>query len=404
MPHDSKWQDRLSDHLLDRKHRHLFRQRTIIEKISPAHVRMGGRQCVNFAGNDYLGLSQHPRVIASVQAALGAQGFGSGASALICGYTSLHSAAEMALADWKHTERAVLLPSGYQANFAAIQTLSEIGSLYGQGVRFLLDKLVHASLIDAVRASGRPYRIFPHNHLPKLHRLLQDADPDQLQVVVTESVFSMDGDLLELAGLAELKKEHPFLLLLDEAHGSGVFGPDGSGLAAELGLNDVADVTVVTLSKALGGAGGAVCASAVFCDALVNFGRAMIYSTNLPGALAAGAAEAIAVMRDEPQRQQRLRASARRLRKNLGDIVAPVASLLAAESPIIPIHLGTEERALAMGQELQEEGLLVVAVRPPTVPKGGSRLRVTVSAEHSDADIDRLTSALLRRMDVAGLH
>ena len=198
------------------------------------------------------------------------------------------SAGSQAIAAWKGTEAAILLPSGYQANLAAIQTLAAIGKLTG-GARFLVDKLTHASLIDAIRGSGEPFRIFPHNHMAKLKRLLQESDKAALQVVVTESIFSMDGDAADLRAIAELKLEHEFFLLLDEAHATGVYGPAGAGLAAEYGLRQIVDVSILTLSKALGGIGGAVCGSAVFCEALVNYGRAYLFSTGVPAAVAAAA-------------------------------------------------------------------------------------------------------------------
>jgi 8-amino-7-oxononanoate synthase len=200
----------------------------------------------------------------------------------------------------------------------------------------------------------------------------------------------MDGDRADLAGLAQLKATHPFVLLLDEAHATGVYGPDGGGLALELGLSGCVDVSVVTLSKAIGCTGGAVCGSRALCDAVVNFGRAGIYSTNFPAPVAAAATEAIAVMRDEPQRQRRVRALSRHVREQL----RPRFVLPEGESPIIPIVLGEEARALQAAKTLHDAGLLVIAVRPPSVPRGLSRLRVTVSCDHSDAEIESLCGML----------
>ena len=191
---------------------------------------------------------------------------------------------------------AVLLPSGYQANHAVVQTLAGLADRAG-GVRFLIDKFVHASLVDAVRGSGLPFRVFPHNSLAKLRRLLEDNDEGGLQVIITESIFSMDGDAADLAGLAELKQEFPFMLVLDEAHGEGVYGNGGAGLASELGLQNAVDVSIATLSKAVGCIGGAVCASRAFCEALINFGRAYIFSTSVPPFVAAAAEAAVGVMR-----------------------------------------------------------------------------------------------------------
>jgi 8-amino-7-oxononanoate synthase len=210
-------------------------------------------------------------------------------------------------------------------------------------------------------------------------------------VVVSESVFSMDGDAADLAGLAALKREHPFMLVLDEAHAAGVYGPGGAGLAAELGLQDLVDVSIATLSKAVGCVGGVVCASRVFCAALVNFGRAYVFSTSVPPFVAAAAEAALAVMRDEPARQARVRLLARRVRDELS---AAGLSIAAGDSPIVPVILGAEEATLAAADQLMSQGLLVLGVRPPTVPRGSSRLRVTVSCEHTDEEVEQLVEAL----------
>ena len=379
------------DHLRDA---HLLRRRRVVRMIGATHIEVDGRACVNFGSNNYLGLTHHPKVMAAACEAVARHGTGSGAAGLVTGYGPAHESAERALAEWKGTEAAVLLPSGYQANLAAVQALSSTGSS-DAAVRFLMDKLCHASLIDAVRATGRPLRVFPHNNLSKLRRLLQEREAGQLQVVVTESIFSMDGDAADLAGLAELKKQSPFVLLLDEAHATGVYGPDGNGYAAECGLQAAVDVTVVTLSKALGGAGGAVCGSETFCEALVNHGRAYVYSTAVPPLVAAAAEAAVAVIRDEPHRRRRLRELAGRVRSEL-----PAGRLLSSpggapsESPIVPVILGSEEAVLAAAEQLLAAGLYVPAIRPPTVPRGTSRLRVTLCCDHTDDEVDRLVRRL----------
>src|SRR5439155_10117611 len=226
---DSPFDDLLHTALDDRRAHDQLRQRQEVRPINSVHVEIAGRRLVNFCSNNYLGLSHHPRVIEAVDRATRSHGAGAAASGLISGYTDLHATAERALAAWKGTAAAVLLPSGYQANHAAVQTIAGAAEARGSRVRFLLDKLAHASLIDAVRATGAPMRVFPHNDLAKLARLLRDADAGETQVVVTESIFSMDGDAAPLAGIADLKTSHEFILLLDEAHGSGAFGANGSG-------------------------------------------------------------------------------------------------------------------------------------------------------------------------------
>jgi 8-amino-7-oxononanoate synthase len=383
------WQQAIEKALNERRATKGYRRRREVRSVDATHVEIEGRRCVNFSSNNYLGLTHHPRVVAALQSARQA---GSGAAALVSGYSPAHASAERAIAAWKGAEASVLLGSGYVANLAAVQTIAAVAG--ERGVRFLLDKLCHASLIDAVRGSGAAFRIFPHNDLKKLNRLLEDVEEDQVQVVVTESIFSMDGDAADLHGLAALKKTHPFLLLLDEAHASGVYGAGGAGYAAHLGVQGIVDISVVTLSKAIGVYGGAICGSREFCDCVINFGRSYIFSTSIPPAIAAAVEVAIDVLRTEPQRQERLTALARDLRSGLR---AAGLAIPAGDSPIIPILLGDEATALSMADELLEEGMLVVAIRPPTVPRGGSRLRITLCSEHKPEEIERLTTALAGR-------
>jgi 7-keto-8-aminopelargonate synthetase-like enzyme len=312
------------------------------------------------------------------------------------GYTPTHGFAEQRIAQWKGSQTSVLLPSGYQANHAAVQAFAAVAEKGSRPIRFLLDKLCHASLIDAVRGTQKPFRVFPHNGLQKLQRLLDEADENEIQVVVSESIFSMDGDAADLAGLAKLKESHPFVLMLDEAHGTGAYGPGGSGLAAELGLRSAVDVTVLTLSKSIGCGGGAVCGSTAFCESLVNLARAYIYSTSVPPMIAAAATAAIDVMEREPERQQRVRRLASRVR---ADLRSAGLDLPLGDSPIIPILLGSESAALQAADELADQGMLSLAVRPPTVPRGTSRLRVTLSSQHSDEEVQQLTHALRRLRD-----
>jgi 8-amino-7-oxononanoate synthase len=384
----------ITEDLALRREAHQLRSRRVVEPLSSTHVRIDGAEFVNFASNNYLGLTHHRRILAAAERSLRSDGLGSGAAALITGYTPRHAVAETAIARWKGTDDAVLLPSGYQANHAAVQTLAALGEKRGGGgggTRFLIDKLAHASLLDAVRATSAEFRVFPHNHLSKLERLLADAPAEQLQVVLTESIFSMDGDAADLRGLTALKAKYPFILLLDEAHGSGVYGPNGAGYAAEQGMQSSVDVSVVTLSKALGCVGGAVCGTRNFCAALLNYGRAFIYSTAIPPMIAAAGTEAIRVMAEEPQRQARVRALARRVRESIAGMGLPTPP---GDSPIVPIVLGDESRALAASQRLLEGRLLAPAVRPPTVPRGASRLRLTLSCDHTDVEVQKLLDIL----------
>lgn len=383
------FQNLLTDALGDRIALSRFRKRRSVRAIDSVHLEVDGRTFVNFASNDYLGLSHHPAVIAATAKAGAGAGAGSGASALVTGYTSHHASAEAAIARWKHAEASVLLPSGYQANHAAIQTLAAVAEASSRRVRFLCDKLVHASLVDAVRATQATFRVFPHNQFEKLDRLLSDASPDEMQVVVTESIFSMDGDAADLDAIARLKQQHGFLLCIDEAHASGVYGANGAGLLAERDVVGLADVSIITLSKALGVAGGAIVGSRLLADAVVNYARAYIYSTSIPPALAAAIEAAVGVLHREDYRRLRVRSLAKRVRD---DLTARGVALPPGDSPIIPILLGAEDAALREARLLEDDGIFVVAIRPPTVAAGTSRLRITLSSEHSDAEIERLLS------------
>lgn len=309
------------------------------------------------------------------------------------GHTTLHAEAERRLAAWKQTESAILLPSGYQANLAVVQALAAIAEHQGRPIRFLLDKLCHASLIDAVRASSVAFRVFPHNGMVKLGRLLAEADGGQIQVVVTESIFSMDGDAAPLKALSLLKLQYSFLLLLDEAHSSGVYGAAGRGLGDELGIEPPGDVSIVTLSKAFGCGGGAVCGSQVFCDAVVNAARAYIFSTAPPPVIPAALVAGLNVMENEPDLQIRLRASSRWVRERLLRLGFEISD---GDSPIIPVVLGDAARAVQAAASLYADGQLCVAIRPPTVPPNTSRLRITISAKHSDAELESLVRSLHR--------
>jgi 8-amino-7-oxononanoate synthase len=395
MVEPSDWASLVQDALADRQLHNTLRRRRAFRVVDSTHLLLDGQSLVNFSSNNYLGLTHHPKIVSAFEQAVRAFGAGSGAAPLVTGQSESHASAEQALAKWKQTEAAVLLSSGYAANLAVVQMLAAVAEARAGaslGVRFLIDKLCHASLVDAVRAveaDGMGFRVFPHNHMPKLRRLLEEAEPGVMQVVVTESIFSMDGDAADLPGIAALKAEFPFLLVLDEAHGSGVYGPGGSGYAAELGLGKIVDIAIVTLSKALGCAGGAVCSSAAMCEAIVNFGRSYVFSTALPPAVAAAVEAAVEVMRDEPQRQQRVRALAKRVRSSILN--------QAGDSPIIPVIVGDETRTLQFAERLMQQGILTVAVRPPTVARGTSRLRLTFSCDHTDEEVNRLIEQISRR-------
>ncbi len=355
-----------------------------------ALLERGGRTLVNFSSNDYLGLTKSRVVIDAFREALDRFGAGSGASRLICGTHGPHEELEDTIAKFKRTDAALAFSSGYAAAVGAIT------SLLGKGDVVILDKLAHASLVDGARLSGATIRVFPHNHLAKLERLLgwaRDAAGEGGRVlVVTESVFSMDGDRCALREIVDLKNRHGAMLLLDEAHALGVIGPGGRGLAEELGVRSDVDLHMGTLSKAVGLSGGYIAARQPAIDLMVNRARSLIYSTAPPPALAFAAAAALRLVEsaDGDARREKLWANIRLLADALGE--------KDPSSPIFPVILGGEERALRIGHEMLEAGYLAPAIRYPTVAKGTARLRVTVSALHRREQILGLADALRTAM------
>ena len=349
-------------------------------------VDIDGKQLINFASNDYLGLASDPHLREAATKAIAEFGVGAGASRLISGTHSSHVRLEAALAKWKGTEAALSFGSGYAAAVGAIP------ALVGKNDIILLDKLCHASLIDGAKLSAATLRIFPHNHLGKLKTLLGWAcrkNSTARILIITESVFSMDGDRAPLREIVELKKNFRAQLLLDEAHAIGVIGPNGRGLAAEENLSPEVDVQMGTLSKALGVSGGYICGPRNMIEWLINRARSFIFSTAPPPALAAAANAAVDFL-SSPEGEKRRRL----LWRNI-DILAEELQVRPA-SAIVPWIIGDEQVTLAAARSLQDEGFFVPAIRYPTVAKGSARLRVTVSAAHEEAELRSLGAAIKR--------
>jgi len=359
-----------------------------------AEIEIGGRRFINFSSNDYLGLANDPMLRQAGSAAIREFGVGAGASRLISGTQSPHVRLERALAKWKGTEAALCFSSGYAA------ALGTIPALVGKDDVIVLDKLCHASLIDGAKLSDAILRVFPHNHLAKLESHLGWARreyPDKRVIVVTESVFSMDGDRARLRELVELKKRFNALLMLDEAHAVGVIGPNGRGLAAEENLSDDVDVQMGTLSKALGASGGYICGSRDLIDWLINRARAFIYSTAPAPAVAAAASAAIDFL-SSPEGEERRLLLWKKI--NLMQELLPRSGLNkkagVASSAVFPWIVGDEQAALNLAAALQSESFLVPAIRYPTVAKGSARLRITVAALHKEDQIRSLCQAIKR--------
>jgi 8-amino-7-oxononanoate synthase len=357
-------------------------------------VEFGGRRLINFSSNDYLGLAGDPRLREAAIDATKEFGLGAGASRLISGTQSPHLRLERALAKWKRTEAALCFSSGYAA------ALGTIPALVGKSDVILLDKLCHASLIDGAKLSGAVLRVFPHNHLAKLESHLEWARREHAGkrvLIITESVFSMDGDRVPLRELNELKKRFDALLMLDEAHAVGVIGPNGRGLAAAQNLDHDIDVQMGTLSKALGASGGYICGSRTLVEWLINRARSFIYSTAPPPGIAAAALAAVDFLSSREGEERRLL---------LWDRIKLIQELLprtglneehaAPSSAIFPWIVGDEKAALDLAAALQTEGFLVPAIRYPTVAKGSARLRITVTAAHEPAHIRALCATIKR--------
>jgi 8-amino-7-oxononanoate synthase len=366
-------------------------------------IEIGGRRLVNFSSNDYLGLANDPRLREAATTAIDEFGVGAGASRLISGNLSPHLRLERALAKWKATEAALCFSSGYAAALGTIPALVTTNDV------IVLDKLCHASLIDGAKLSGAIVRVFPHNQLGKLESHLEWArriHPVRRVLIITESVFSMDGDRAPLRDLIELKKRFDAMLMLDEAHAVGVIGPNGRGLAAAEKLDTDVDVQMGTLSKALGASGGYICGSRTLIDWLINRARSFIYSTATPPVLVTAALAAVNFLSSPEGEERRLLLWDRiKLMREIlmsnafaGKAISNQLSAISSDqgSAIFPFIVGDEQAALNLAAALQSEGFLVPAIRYPTVAKGASRLRITVTAAHRKDHIRALCEAIKR--------
>lgn len=354
---------------------------------------------LNFASNDYLGLAGHPKVVEAAVLATRAYGAGSTASRLICGSVAPHHELEQALAVFKGQEAALTFSSGYAT------AMGVIPSLVGRGDFVVLDRLAHASLVDGARLSGATLRVFKHNDVEDLDRILrwvsqrrrgtqQEGEPRISRVlVVTESVFSMDGDTAPLKELVRLKEEREAWLMVDEAHATGVLGPGRRGWMEALGLTGRVEVPMGTLGKALGSVGGFVVGSAILRDHLIHRGRSFVYSTAPPPAAAAAARAAVAIV-DSEEGASRAAVLWQRIREIHAGIQALGWRLPEPEAPILPLVVGEESKAVELAEALRASGILIPAIRFPTVPRGRARLRITVSAGHGPEDVDRLLNVL----------
>ena len=344
-----------------------------------------GRELVDFSSNDYLGLARHPALARAMSACAAGAGAGSGASHLITGHGAEHDRLEEELAEFTHRERALLFSTGYMANLAVMTALA------GRGERALLDRLCHASLIDGARLSGATLARYRHADAGDAARLAE-ADPGHTVLLATDGGFSMDGDLAPLPALARCARAHDLWLVVDDAHGLGVIGASGGGVLEHYGLgSEAVPVLVGTLGKAYGSFGAYVAGSAALIEFLNQKARTYLYTTALPQPVAAATRAALALIRQESGRRERLAALIARFRAAAAAAAVPLAP---SATPIQPIVLGSAAAALAAQRQLAAAGFWVVAIRPPTVPPGSARLRVTLSAAHTEAQVDALAEQL----------
>ncbi|MFZ0730522.1 MAG: 8-amino-7-oxononanoate synthase [Methylovirgula sp.] len=359
------------------------------QRVGDSVVVRDGRRFVSFSCNDYLGLSQHPKVKATASAAIAAYGTGAGASRLVTGNHPLFAELEGRLAKWKGAQAALVFGSGYLANLGIIPALA------GEGDLILIDELSHACLFAGTRLSAAERRVFRHNDVGHVHAIL-DAERGHFRnaLLVTDGVFSMDGDLAPIAELAETCANYDTWLMTDDAHGLGVLA---KGRGSSFVESDKAEVALQmgTLSKAMGSYGGYLCGSRAVIDLLISRARTLIYSTGLPPASAAAALAALDIIENDPALTERPLAKARAFTRRLG--------LPEAQSPIVPLLLVSPEAALAASRVLEDEGFLVIAIRPPTVPAGSARLRFAFCAQHRDDDVARLADVVARLRDGARL-
>ena len=372
-------QDKLA--ALDGDHRR--RRCPVLDSPQGPHVRIDGRDYLAFASNDYLGLANHPALVAAARDGALRWGVGGGASHLVAGHSATHAALEQALADWLRLPAALLFSSGYQANLAVIT------ALVGRGDAVFADRLNHASLNDACLLSRAEFKRFAHHDLAQLERLLA-ASTAPTKLIAVDAVYSMDGDCAPLAALLALAERFDAWLYVDDAHGFGVLG-EGHGSVVEAGVRSERLIQMVTLGKAAGVAGAAVAAHAVVIDWLVNSARPFIFTTSTSPLLAHTVQASLRLMADEPERRAALRARMTELKHQLAGLPW---TLLPSDTPIQPLLIGGNAEALAVSAGLRARGIWVPAIRPPTVPPGSARLRIALSAAHQPQDIVRLAAAL----------
>ncbi len=390
--------DALTKELLTLQEQSLYRRRKITEGPQQVHLISNGKPVLSFCSNDYLGLASHPDIAKAFKQGVDDYGVGSGAAHLVSGHSRAHHELEETLAEYTGRSRALLFSTGYMAN------LGIANALMAKGDYIFQDKLNHASLIDAALLSsafsGSQLKRYPHNNINRLAKLLTDSETccencsenRPRKLVMSDAVFSMDGDLAKVSQMSELCQQHNAWLMLDDAHGFGVLGANGAGTAEEFSLDQQQlPIYMATLGKAMGGFGAFVAGSDALIETLIQKARAYVYTTAMPAALAQALLMSIKISREESWRRDKLKQLIAQFRSGAEQLGL---SLMNSQTAIQPVMAGDNETAMRMSRKLEQQGILVTAIRPPTVPKGTARLRVTLSAQHEAGDIERLLSAL----------
>jgi 8-amino-7-oxononanoate synthase len=377
--------DFIRDELLKLRKDGLLRELRTVESAQDAHITMAGRTYLSFCSNNYLGLANDPRIKEAAAKAIEEYGWGAGASRLISGNTKLHRRLEEKIASFKGTRSSIVFATGYMAN------VGTIAALVGPDDAVIVDRLNHASIIDGCRLSRARMLVYQHADANSLENVLSATHGFKRRLVVTDTVFSMDGDLCPLPDIVTLARKYDAMVMVDEAHATGVMGDSGRGVVEYFGLEREVDIQMGTLSKALGGIGGYVAGSDQLIAYLQNKCHSFIYTTALPPAACAAAIEALDIIEQQPERRQRLWENVGYLKEKLAALNLEMTN---SASHIIAIVFGDVGKTMARSKKLFKKNILVPAIRPPTVPKGTSRLRITAMSEHQKEDLDRLLSAL----------
>ncbi len=375
----------LNTTLQELSERGLRRKVRTLEGSQGREIIVDGRKLLNFCSNNYLGLADDPRLGAAAAASIAAEGFGSGASRLVCGNMSSHRRLEEKIAAFKGTPRALLFSTGYMANVGIIS------SLYNRGDMIFSDKLNHASIIDGILLSGAEYKRYAHADMESLEAMLKTAAATVKKLIITDSVFSMDGDIAPLPAIVALAKKYGCAVMVDEAHGFGVLGKNGKGAVEHFGLEGQIDIQMGTFSKAAGSFGAYCCGTNELIDFLINKARSFIYTTGLPPSVAAATLQSIEIIEQEPQRRAMLWQNTEFVLKALKDLGFDT---LNTQTPIIPIVVKDPQMSVRFSEKLFAERIFVSAIRPPTVPANTARLRVTVMATHTQDDLHQFLSSV----------